>query len=710
MRIKLCFLCVLVSALRVLHAQGTVPTFTTIQGQTSLSIVGQPPDRKTTLRIPVLLVPVTLDFEAAGADGSSVVMKAEPDVAPVLASPVFSRYYFASGGRTQFADALLRSTFRSSPGWHTLLRHPAVKPITVKVPVGFGYILHSRRDAASLGVADADFVQRELFRQVSAQPGLGKSGTLVLAITHNTTFYVDGDATICCTWGTHGIDSVTGNSFVMASFLERPPAVVADRDIQPITEQLAEFLYDPRHDPQHYGYNVTAPGNAVPPWMWPGDSKGCGGPGIASSYFLLEPTDVNLKNNFPASSAYVARVGAKSWHLQNVALLRWYAGDAPNPAGLFSFPDKSQLTQAATPCSTSTGGGAVATAHTDPAARSDAPFANGHGLVGYWTGRGLEGQPFRLSEVPPQWDIVIVAFAAPVPGATEGTLQFTIPRGLDPDQLKLDIKQLQGQGRKVMISLGGGGAFFKLEDPAHIATFVASVTQVVEQYGFDGIDIDFETPSLLIQAGDKDPRHPTTPSIVNLISGLRQIHEQFGPGFMISLVPEGPQYPAGYLAYGGQFGSYLPIACGLGDMLSFIDVQDYNTPPLEGLDGEIYQSHTADYDVALTELMLRSFHPGHDARYSMPPIAPGKVLLGFYTDYQLPEETSEAVKFLIDGKPPSIGHYQLQQPAGYPSLFGAMFWTIDDDRVRSFSFSNLLGPQLHGYAPTPQPLVPPRLP
>jgi hypothetical protein len=40
---------------------------------------------------------------------------------------------------------------------------------------------------------------------------------------------------------------------------------------------------------------------------------------------------------------------------------------------------------------------------------------------------------------------------------------------------------------------------------------------------------------------------------------------------MISLVPESTQGPAGYVSYGGQFGSYLPIAYAIGDILSFLD-------------------------------------------------------------------------------------------------------------------------------------------
>ena len=48
--------------------------------------------------------------------------------------------------------------------------------------------------------------------------------------------------------------------------------------------------------------------------------------------------------------------------------------------------------------------------------------------------------------------------------APEGTLHFRLPRGIDADPLKADIAALKSQGKKVMISLGGGGEYFKLTD------------------------------------------------------------------------------------------------------------------------------------------------------------------------------------------------------------------------------------------------------
>ena len=302
-----------------------------------------------------------------------------------------------------------------------------------------------------------------------------------------------------------------------------------------------------------------------------------------------------------------------------------------------------------------------------------------------------------LREVSPQWDVILVAFSTPDRNAPEGTMQFRTPAGLDTEQFKADIGWLKSQGKKVMISLGGGGQHFTLADPKRVPNFVSSVTRIVAEYGFDGIDIDFESPSLSIDAGDTDFRHPTTPSIVNLISALRQLRDHFGSGFMISLVPEGTQVPSGYPSYGGQFGSYLPILYAIRDILSFVDVQDYNTPPLQGLDGEIYQPGTVDYHAAMTELLLHGFAVGGDPKQFFPPIDPGKVAVGFLTGDTTAAIVSQAMDYIITGKAPAGTRYKLREPAGYPGMIGAMFWTIDADRRGNYSFSNVVGPQLHGY-------------
>ncbi|HVW77237.1 MAG TPA: glycosyl hydrolase family 18 protein [Alloacidobacterium sp.] len=685
MRARIFCLFVLIFSVCSAYSQGTVPTFQRDIGGSTYTLAGRDPAQRGTTTIPTVLVPVTLTFE-----GKSIRMDAKPDVPRILKSPIFAKAEFSSGEKAQYADALLHATFPASQGGHTELGKPEIKPVTIAVPAGGGYVLTSKKSGGAVAVVDSEFLQKEIFKQIPKQ-----DGKLVLAVTHNTTFYALSDATVCCTWGTHGVDGATGNSFVMGSYLEGAPAIVTDRDVQPLTQQLAEFVNDPLHDPLVYFHKDGAPGNYFAAWQLPGEGRGCAGRGIGSNYFLLEPTNTNPKNSFPASPGFAIRSAGGTYHVQNVALLGWYLGNV-GPAGVFSFPDSHALTEPARPCASRRGQKANTASAVEPVASSGS--SNGHQLIGYWTGsRFSDNAPFALHDVAPQWDLILVAFASPAKNAPEGTLEFHPPQGISADALKADIAAMKSKGKKVMISLGGGGEFFKLDDAKDIPNFVSSVTNIVSEYGFEGVDIDFETPSLVIAPGDKDFRHPTTPSIVNLISGLRQLREHFGPSFMISLVPEGSQIPGGYATYGGQFGSYLPLIYGLRDILSFVDVQDYNTPPLEGLDGEIYQSSSVDYHAAMTELLLQGFDVGGDAKEFFEPMPQDKVAVGFLTDYTSPEVVSKAMDFIVQGKAPAGTAYKLRQPSGYPEMIGAMFWTIDDDRYENYRYSNFVGPQLHGY-------------
>jgi chitinase len=701
--ISLLFLLVL--PLRFAHAQGTVPTFQHTVGQGTYTLVGHDPALGGATTIPIVLVPITLAFDAKKTAGKPFIMDAAPDVPRLLRSPVFSKFAFPSGGTTQFADALLRTTFSKAEGWHTLLGKPELKSVTISVPVGYGYILSSKKTGGFFAVVDVEFLQKELFKQLPKQ-----AGKLVIAMTHNTTYYATGDATVCCSWGTHGVDSKTGNSFVLGSYNHAAPTVVEDNDVQPLTQQLGEFINDPLYDPLLHDHNVKAPGNSFPGWMRPasmpsGDQGSCGGTGAASNYFLLEPTNTNLKNNIPASKAFVAKVDGATYHLQNIALLPWYIGAFEGFGGTYSFPDAQALSDRSKPCPVrrirpGAGNGASAPLKGTVAAVPMSGSPNGHQLIGYWAGYGAAGSTFPLREVSPQWDVIIVAFSTPDEHAPEGAMRFRTPAGLDTGQFKADIAYLKSHGRKVMISLGGGGQHFTLADPKRVPNFVSSVTRIVTEYGFDGIDIDFESPSLSIDPGDTDFKQPTTPSIVNLISALRQLRDHFGPGFMLSLVPEGTQIPSGYPSYGGQFGSYLAITYAIRDIISFIDVQDYNTPPLEALDGEIYQPGSVDYHAAMTELLLQGFNVGGDPKQFFPPLPAGKVAVGFLTGDTTPTIVSQAMDYIITGKAPVGSKYKLRAPTGYPGMIGAMFWTIDDDRRGNYKFSNVAGPQLHGYPAT----------
>ncbi|MBI4892081.1 MAG: glycoside hydrolase [Acidobacteria bacterium] len=676
-------------------AQGTVGTYRVSAGAGSFAFAGGAPAQGGTTTIPTVLAPVNLVFEHRVSGGRGFVMDAARHAGAVAGTPIFEAYPFASGGRTQYADAMMRTALGVQGEWHTLLGKPEVRPVTVRVPVGYGYVLTSKASGRSIAVADAEFVQREFFKQVPRQ-----EGKLILAFTLNTAFYALGDATVCCSWGVHGVDRATGSSFVMSTYLDGAPAVVEDQDVQPLTQQLAQFFKDPLNDPLVYVRNAQSPGNAFPAWVRPGFANSCGGPAAGSTYFQLEPTNRNPKNNFPASAAFPAQMSGRVYHLQNVALPAWYLGSAEGWGPQLSFPDGQALKEKAVPCPARgrrPGGGQTAAPKPSVEAAAQSGQENGHFLIGYWSGYGGPGSTFPLREVSPQWDVVLVAFSTPDKNAPEGTMQFRTPGGQDTAQFKADIAWLKSRGKKVLISLGGGGQHFTLADAKRVPNFVESVERIVREYGFDGIDIDFESPSLSIAPGDTDFRKPTTPSIVNLIAALKELRGRLGEKFLITLVPEGTQIPSGYPSYGGQFGSYLPILHALRDVVYFSDTQSYKTPPLAGLDGEIYQPGTVDYHVAMTELVLHGFAVGGDAKLMFPPMPENRVAVGFLNGDTNPEIVKQTMDYLITGKAPAGAKYRLRKKGGYPGMLGAMFWTIDADRRANYNYSNTVGPLLHGY-------------
>lgn len=678
----ICALVYLMPCVGMAQTRGTIPVFTRSINGADYTFAGHDPATSGTTRIPVLLVPIRLDFQSRAAS-----LDAAGDVSRILKSPAFSSYSFPGSRPTQYADALLHATF---PGdGRTLLDTPKVRPVTIEIPPSKGYLLPSGHDARKIGVIDRDYIATQLFERIRAQPG-----KLVIAVVHDATFYAIGDATVCCGWGTHGVDPVTGNSFVLASYLDNPPAIVSERDVQPLTQQLAEFFYDPLHDPRNNFHTEYAPGNWFTAWRRPAADEACGGSGIGSNYFQLLPTDTNLKNNFPTSPAYVAAGAGGAYHLQNVALFDWYLGGSAG-SKTYGFPDANALREPAVPCKARR---SASSGHHEPVPAAVEGVSNKHWLIGYWTGsRFGGGTPLRLQDVPPQWNVVIAAFASPVKDAPEGTLVYTPPPGMSADAVKAGIADLHREGRKVMISLGGGGQYFKLDHTSDIPNFVDSVAAIVKQYGFDGVDIDFEAPSLDLADGDTDFRHPTTPSVVNLIEGLRQLHHRFGPKFMISIVPEGTQVPGGYVSYGGQFGSELPLIHALRNILAFVDIQDYNTPPLPGLDGNIYQTHTVDYNAATTDMLLHGFDVAGNPKMFFPPLPADKVAIGFLVGYDDPDIDAASVRYVLTGRAPAGAHYKLMSRDGYPAMLGAMYWTIDEDRDDGYRYSNLLGPALHDH-------------
>jgi chitinase len=325
-----------------------------------------------------------------------------------------------------------------------------------------------------------------------------------------------------------------------------------------------------------------------------------------------------------------------------------------------------------------------------------------HALVGYWHNFRNGAGPLRLRDVASDFAVINIAFAETRGGSTS-QIQFAVDTSIESDAaFRDDVAYLQGQGKSVVLSIGGANAFVQLNTPADLSNFVQSVSGIVSSYGFDGIDIDFEGSSVHLNPGDTDFTNPTTPLIVNLNSALHQLNTQFGPQFIIGMAPETFFVQTGFDAYGGAAGAYLPIIYGSQDVLTFLYVQGYNSGSMRGLDGRVYSQGTADFHVAMTEMLLQGF-PVAGGRFGLfPGLAGQQIAFGVPASPQagggftsIPD-LQNALRYLIEGIPFG-GTYQLVNPGGYPDMLGLMTWSINWDRFYGFQLSSTIGPYLHGF-------------
>jgi chitinase len=323
-----------------------------------------------------------------------------------------------------------------------------------------------------------------------------------------------------------------------------------------------------------------------------------------------------------------------------------------------------------------------------------------HVLVGYWHNFDNGSGFIKLRNVSTQFDVINIAFAEPVDG--NGNIGFTPYSGTSADELRADVAYLHSLGKKVLISIGGQNGQVQLTSSGAANNFISSVSTIISAYGLDGLDIDFEGHSLVLNTGDSDFTNPTTPVIVNTISAIRGVRNRFGSGFVLSMAPETFFVQLGYTFYGGtclscdtRAGAYLPVIYATRDILTYLHVQDYNSGPITALDDVYYSMGNADFHVAMTEMLLTGFPVAGTGR-TFPALRQDQVAFGVPATvnagngYLAPSELQKALDYLIKGVSFG-GSYRLRNPAGYPDLRGIMAWSINWDAFSGFSFSAPIG-------------------
>ncbi|WP_342571406.1 glycosyl hydrolase family 18 protein [Paenibacillus sp. FSL R5-0749] len=321
-------------------------------------------------------------------------------------------------------------------------------------------------------------------------------------------------------------------------------------------------------------------------------------------------------------------------------------------------------------------------------------------LIGYWHNFDNGSTNIRLRNVSTAYDVINVSFAEPISHGS-GTLAFT-PYNATVAEFKSDIAYLQSQGKKVLLSMGGANGTIELTDATKRQQFEDSLKSIISTYGFNGLDIDLEGSSLSLNAGDTDFRSPTTPKIINLIQGVKAVKSHFGANFILTAAPETAYVQGGYLSYGGPWGAYLPVIHALRNDLTLLHVQHYNTGSMVGLDGRSYAQGTADFHVAMAEMLLQGFHVGDSSGPFFSALRPDQIAIGVPASqqaagggYTTPAELQKALNYLIKGVSYG-GSYTLRQPAGYAGIKGIMTWSINWDAYTNNQFSSAHRPFLNG--------------
>ncbi|MFG1628435.1 chitinase [Kribbella sp. NPDC049227] len=331
-----------------------------------------------------------------------------------------------------------------------------------------------------------------------------------------------------------------------------------------------------------------------------------------------------------------------------------------------------------------------------------------HALIGYLHASFANGSGYvRMADVPSEWSIINLSFGEPT-SVTSGDIRFNrcpaseCPNVESEAEFIAAIRAKQAAGKKVLISIGGANGQVQLTTTAARDAFVSSVGAIIDRYGLDGLDIDFEGHSLYLNSGDTDFRNPTTPVIVNLISALKTLKARYGANFVLTMAPETFFVQVGYQFYGGagggdnRTGSYLPVIHALRDALTVLHVQDYNSGPVMGLDNQYHTMGGADFHIAMTDMVKAGF-PVANTGQTFPGLREDQIGFGLPAavsagnGYTAPAVVHQALDCLVKGQ--NCGGYSLRGGAS-PAFRGLMTWSVNWDRYYNWEFRNSHAPYL----------------
>ena len=292
-----------------------------------------------------------------------------------------------------------------------------------------------------------------------------------------------------------------------------------------------------------------------------------------------------------------------------------------------------------------------------------------HVLTGYWQNFDNGAKCLKISDVPKEYGLIAVAFAdsTSTPGAITFNLDSTLSSklgGYTKQQFISDIAAKKANGQRVILSVGGEKGSISVSNEAAAANFANSAYALMQEYGFDGVDIDLENGV-----------NPTY-----MASALRQLSAKAGPNLIIAMAPQ-------TLDMQNPNANYFKLALNIKDILTVVNTQCYNSGSMIGQDGKVYSQGSVDFLTALAAIQLENGLRPDQVGLGLPASRNGAG-----SGYVDPSVVNSALNCLAKGTA-SGGSYK--PPRQYPTLRGAMTWSINWDASNNYNFAQSVSAALN---------------
>ncbi|MEW2076109.1 chitinase [Streptomyces sp. NPDC012403] len=288
-----------------------------------------------------------------------------------------------------------------------------------------------------------------------------------------------------------------------------------------------------------------------------------------------------------------------------------------------------------------------------------------HAVTGYWQNFNNGAAVQRVSDVQSHYDIIAVAFAdaTGTPGAVTFNLDSAGLNGYTVDQFKADVRAKQAAGKKVIISVGGEKGTVSVNDSASATNFANSVYALMQEYGFDGVDIDLENGL----------------NATYMTQALRSLSAKAGPSMILTMAPQ-------TIDMQSTSNAYFRTALNVKDILTVVNMQYYNSGSMLGCDGKVYSQGSVDFLTALACIQLEGGLDPSQVGLGLPASTRGAG-----SGYVSPTVVNNALDCLTKGT--NCGTFKPSRT--YPSLRGAMTWSTNWDATAGNAWSNAVGPHVH---------------